>query len=167
MVVHTVQAVGCEPGACSSLGGPDAGRCVVTGFVFVAMWEITDRSVPEEMLQAQACAVLDAMAAARGARITGDPCWSNDGETLTCTVAARPWDIEFCWPDRPLVEPEPERPLATVVQINRRRSGGRPISPEKVAEIRRLASLHMGETAIAKALRIDRKTVRRYRREAA
>lgn len=136
----------------------------MTGHSYLAVWPILDVDRTLSELKAEACAGLDAMAAADGARLDGEPLWLVCGDRLVCWAPARPWDIDFSWPVRRPVEPE--RPLATVVQINRRRSGGRPISPEKVTEIQRLALLDMADTEIAKALRVDRKTVARYREAA-
>lgn len=118
----------------------------MSGHFYFAVWPILDLDRTLSELRAEATAGLDAMAAGDGARLDGEPQWAVCGDRLVCWASARPWD------------------LTNVVPIRR---GGNPLSPAKVREIQRLAERRVPDSRIAEQLRVDRRTVRRYRTEAA
>jgi hypothetical protein len=119
----------------------------VSGHMYFAMWPILDLDRTLSELKAEACAGLDAMATGDGAWLEGEPQWLVSGDRLVCWAPARPWDE-----------------LASVTPIRR---GGNPLTPEKVREIQRLAEQRLPDARIAEIVRADRRTVRRYRTEAA
>ena len=62
----------------------------MTAFTYRAIWPIEDTELTRSELIVEACASLDVMAAADGARITGDPEWTIAGERLICEAPAVP-----------------------------------------------------------------------------
>lgn len=105
----------------------------MTTYVYRAIWPITDTDRTVRSLIAEACAGLDAMANADGARIVGDPVWTVSGDRLVCEA-----------PAEPLVDQEVDTsdladPAAVVI---------------------RLAGLHWSDGQIATTTGIPRSTVR-------
>ena len=123
------------------------GAVVMDTFVYWAVWPILDQDRTLRQLQAEACAGLDAMATGDGAWLESEPQWAVCGDRLVCWAPARPWDQ-----------------LASVTPIRR---GGNPLPADKVREIQRLADQRVPDSRIAAIVRADRRTVRRYREEAA
>ncbi len=119
----------------------------MSGHFYMAVWPILDLDRTLSQLIAEASAGLDAMATGDGAWLEAQPQWLVSGDRLVCWAPARPWDQ-----------------LASVTPIRR---GGNPLPPDKVREIQRLAEQRVPDSTIAALVRADRRTVRRYRQEAA
>jgi len=113
----------------------------MSGYTYVHIWPITDLDRPISALRAEACAVLDAMAAQAGARIVGDPVWTVSGERLICRAPARPLRDD----ELPAFAPGQRTPEAVI------------------AEIRRLSRLDKGVNEIASRLGVAPATVRLYK----
>jgi hypothetical protein len=118
----------------------------VSGFVFRAMWPILNEDMTVSQLKAEACSVLDRMAAEQGARIDGEPVWSVRGRTLLCEA--------------------PAAELSNVIPMPARRRNEQ-LPADVVEDIHVLDGRGWTADDIAKHLHISAKSVRRYLKEAA
>lgn len=113
----------------------------MSGWTYVAIWPIQNQDLPISTLTAQACLEVDGMAEAAGAKIIGDPKWTVTDRRLVCRAPARPLRDD-------------ERLVFT--------RAGR-ITNEAVLEILRLIGAGLADSAVARRVGVDRKTVARYR----
>lgn len=122
----------------------------MSGYMYQAIFPITDMDRPMSELVAEGSACVSMMAAQDGVLITGEPEWTFSGERLICQVPARPWDahVQSAFDPRDVSHP----------------TSGKALPISIIDAMRLLVELGHSDSAVAERVGVSGETVRRYRK---